>query len=398
MAEPVKDKLAPIKARIEKQNGTVVENVSGEMELDDTDANGQPRKGPVLVLKSIEPGSQLKLAHPRPVIVLGSISGQVFGAYTVKAGNLLSGRLEGARHVEIMHKLGSIGDTNEDSWIVFDVTSDPGFFAKAQHSLDKLEVLEREQQPQREANARMILMRSVKSATFELKIYITGPNKELKPVFTVRPNNKKNEVDLNLKDLLRYLIGKTGSQGSDLNLVERFKNALNETITESLRLSSKGGIGAALRQSLGADAYEPYVESVYDYLLPKLISLWFEMTRHYTQQVVDHLCAAPMVLDVKGQTAPFYQFEYPHWKFHVSGSKIVPEKVADCNVSCQLGDDDENMRMTYTYVSEEDSFTQTKDFSYSQMRNRSMILKEGSIYLSGDDTPVFGPELEQAAE
>ena len=59
MAEPVKDKLAPIKARIEKQNGTVVENVSGEIELDDTDANGQPRKGPVLVLKSIEPGSQL---------------------------------------------------------------------------------------------------------------------------------------------------------------------------------------------------------------------------------------------------------------------------------------------------------------------------------------------------
>jgi hypothetical protein len=43
MAEPVKDKLAPIKARIEKQNGTVVENVSGEIELDDTDANGQPR-------------------------------------------------------------------------------------------------------------------------------------------------------------------------------------------------------------------------------------------------------------------------------------------------------------------------------------------------------------------
>ena len=64
----------------------------------------------------------------------------------------------------------------------------------------------------------------------------------------------------------------------------------------------------------------------------------------------------------------------------------------------KAGVNNENMRMTYTYVSEEDFFTQTKDFSYTRMRKRSLILKEGSIYLSGDDTPIFGPELEPAQE
>ena len=61
--------------------------------------------------------------------MLGSLSGQVFGAYRVKAGNLLSGRPEGARHVEIVHNMGSKGTDNVDSWIVFEGTSDPGFFS-----------------------------------------------------------------------------------------------------------------------------------------------------------------------------------------------------------------------------------------------------------------------------
>ena len=38
--------------------------------------------------------------------------------------------------------MGSKGNTNEDSWIVFEVTSDPGFFAQAQSGLDKLRQLE----------------------------------------------------------------------------------------------------------------------------------------------------------------------------------------------------------------------------------------------------------------
>ncbi|MEC7226471.1 MAG: hypothetical protein VXY00_03700 [Candidatus Latescibacterota bacterium] len=52
-----------------------------------------------MVLRSIEAGAQLNLTHPRPVTVLGSLSGQVFRAYRVEAGNLLNGRLEGCRHV-----------------------------------------------------------------------------------------------------------------------------------------------------------------------------------------------------------------------------------------------------------------------------------------------------------
>ena len=142
-----KNQLDKLRARIEAQNGTVLDNVEGEFELADEDADGKLRKGPVLVLRSIEEGSQLKLATPRPVTVLGSLHGQVFGAYRVTAGNLLSGRLEGCRHVEIVHNMGSKGNTNEDSWIVFEATSDPGFFAQAQSGLDKLRALESRQIP-----------------------------------------------------------------------------------------------------------------------------------------------------------------------------------------------------------------------------------------------------------
>ena len=144
------------------------DNVEGEFELADEDADGKLRKGPVLVQRSIEEGSQLKLATPRPVTVLGSLHGQVFGAYRVKAGNLLSGRLEGCRHVEIVHNMGSKGNTNEDSWIVFEATSDPGFFAQAQSGLDKLRALESRQIPQREATARGVLMRSLKDVPYDI--------------------------------------------------------------------------------------------------------------------------------------------------------------------------------------------------------------------------------------
>ena len=84
-----KNQLDKLRARIEAQNGTVLDNVEGEFELADEDADGKLRKGPVLVLRSIEEGSQLKLATPRPVTVLGSLHGQVFGALRVKAGDLL---------------------------------------------------------------------------------------------------------------------------------------------------------------------------------------------------------------------------------------------------------------------------------------------------------------------
>ena len=106
----IKDHLDKLRARIEAQNGTVLDVVEGEIELDDVDADGQPRKGPVLVLHSIEAGAQLKLAHPRPVTVLGSLSGQVFGAYRVKAGNLLSGRLEGVSPRRDCAQYGQQGD------------------------------------------------------------------------------------------------------------------------------------------------------------------------------------------------------------------------------------------------------------------------------------------------
>ena len=398
MAEP-KDKLARLKERIEAQNGTVVEGVEGETEIADTDAEGKPRKGPVLVLNSIEKGAVLRLAEPRPVVVLGSVYGQVFGAYTIKTGNLLSGRLEGARHVEVVQNLGSVGDSNEDAWVVFEVTSDPGFFAHAERGLQRLEMLERECTPLREAMARVALLRAVKSATFDINVYISVGG-DLKSVLAVRPSRKGREVEVDLKSLLRYLLVKSErSSGNEENGdLQRFKEALTQTISESLRLASSGGMGSALRQQRGEDSYAAYVGAVEEYLLPKLLGLWRQVTRKYTQGIVDRLAAAPMVMDVKGQIAPFFQFEYPHLKFHVSGAKIVPEKVADCNVACQLGDDADHMRMMYTYVGEEDFTSVTRDFSHAEMKGRSLILKAGCIYLSGDEEPIFAPGMEEAGE
>ena len=47
-----KNQLDKLRARIEAQNGTVLDYVEGEFELADEDADGKLRKGPVLVLRS----------------------------------------------------------------------------------------------------------------------------------------------------------------------------------------------------------------------------------------------------------------------------------------------------------------------------------------------------------
>jgi hypothetical protein len=401
MAGAAKDKLARLKERIEAQNGTVVVNVSGEVEISDTDGTGAARKGPVLVLNSIEKGAVLRLAHPRPVVVLGSVYGQVCGAYTVKAGNLLSGCLEGVRHVEIAQDLGSLGDSTDAARVVFDITSDPGFFGHAQRGLDRLQVLERENVSQREAMARMALLRTVKSATFDIKVFISTDG-DLKPVFSVHPARKGREVEIETKALLRYLMVKAeskteaGGPSDESDTVQRLKEILNSTIAESLRLASSGGMGAALRQQRGQDSYAIYVDAIEEYLLPKLLGLWSQVTRKYTEGIVDRLMDAPMIIEVKGQISPFFQFEYSHLKFYVSGTKIVPEKMADCTVVCQLADDPGYMRMTYTYTGEEESFTKARDFPWAEMKGRSIILKQGYIYFSGTDDPVFGPIPDEA--
>ena len=269
----VKNQLDSLRKRIKAQNGTVIDNVEGEMELDDVDDNGNPRKGPVLVLRSIEEGTLLRLAHPRPVTVLGSLSGQVFGAYRVKAGNLLSGRLEGARHVEIVHNMGSKGTDNVDSWIVFEGTSDPGFFAQAQQGLEKLRELERHQEPQREATARTILLRSLKDVPYDVRVFIME-NKKSKTVFALYPSRREKQVEMDLRGLLRYLLSKAESQAgmSQAEHVERFEETLSETIGESMRLANSGGIGANLRKSQGTEVYQPQIDALFEYLMPKWVS------------------------------------------------------------------------------------------------------------------------------
>ena len=62
----VKNQLDSLRKRIEAQNGTVIDNVEGEMELDDVDDNGNPCKGPVLVLRSIEEGRSAQIGPSAP--------------------------------------------------------------------------------------------------------------------------------------------------------------------------------------------------------------------------------------------------------------------------------------------------------------------------------------------
>ena len=394
-----KSPLEQLKARILLQNGTVLDRVEGEVELNDMDQKGMPRLGPVLVMHSIEEGARLHLAHPRPVTVLGSLSGQVFGAYKVKAGNLLSGRLEGVRHVEIVHNMGSKGESNVDSWIVFEATSDPGFFSQAQQGLERLRELEGSLQSQREDTARQLLLRTLKEVPYNIRVF-AAVGRGTKIVFSLYPTRRGREVELDLKTLLRHLVLEAGQEegvakGEQVN---RFKEALRETLLDSLRQANSGGIGAALRKQRGEEAYQIAVDALYDYLFPKLIQAWFQITEQFTQLLVDRLCEAPMILSVEGQLAPFFQIEYPRWKFHVTGSKIIPEKVADCNLACQLGRSKDHMNLTYTYVGGEDWITQTKELALTQTQKCKLLLKDGHVYLNEPTNCLFGPSLEKAPQ
>jgi len=393
----VKTQMERLKGRILAQNGTVLDSVEGVVELADADGQGNPRLGPVLVLRSIEAGAQLKLAHPRPVTVLGSLSGQVFGAYRVKAGNLLSGRLEGVRHVEIVHNMGSKGSTNTDAWIIFEATSDPGFFQQAQHGLERLRQLEGYQRHQRESTAQQLLLRSLKNVPYDVKVFVPV-NRQRKTVFSLLPDRGSKRIRMDLRRLLRYVVGRTErrqAQAGNGALLESFEAVLSELISESLQLANSGGIGAALRKQKGAEVFADQVEVVCDYLLPKLLSLWLKVSEQFVQRIVDQLSAAPMVLKVDGQLAPFFQIEYPRWKFHVSGSRIIPEKVADCNLACQLGETPHSLQLTYSYVGEEDWVSQTCQIQLDRTRACQLILKDGYVFLSEENQPIFGPDLKE---
>jgi hypothetical protein len=277
--EATRARLEKLRKRILGHNGTVLNKVEGEVEVDDVDDNGDPRLGPVLVLGDIAEGSQLKLARPREVTVLGSLSGQVFGAYRVKAGNLFSGRLEGARNVDIVHDMGSKGTSNVDSWIVFEATSDPGFFAQAQSGLERLQELERSQIPYREAAARRILLGSLKDVHFNIEIFVQLKG-STRRVLTVRPNRKGKEIESDLAGLLTYVFNRIDSDQAPASLVTAFQFLLKDTIKQSLIQANKGGLGSQVRRQQGDRFYEPYVESVYDYLLPRLMKLWLRTSEH----------------------------------------------------------------------------------------------------------------------
>jgi len=93
-----------------------------------------------------------------------------------------------------------------------------------------------------------------------------------------------------------------------------------------------------------------------------------------------------------------FQIEYPRWKFHVSGSRIVPEKVADCNLACQLGETPHSLLLTYSYASEEDWVSQTCQLELDRTRACQLILKDGYVFLSEETQPLFGPDLEKDQE
>ena len=391
-----KSSLEQLKARILLQNGTVLDRVEGEVELNDVDQKGTPRLGPVLVMHSIEEGGRLHLTQPRPVTVLGSLSGQVFGAYKIKTGNLLSGRLEGVRHVEIVHNMGSKGESNADSWIVFEAANDPGFFSQAQRGLERLRELESSLQPQSEDTARQLLLRTLKEVPYNIRVFATV-GRETKIVFSLYPARRGHEIELDLHVLLRHLVLKAG-QGEGVakgEQVSHFKEVLRETLLDSLRQANSGGMGSALRKQRGEEAYQIAVDALYDYLFPKLMQGWFKITEKSTQTIVDRLCEAPMILSVEGQLAPFFQIEYPRWKFHVTGSKILPEKIADCNLACKLGSSKDHMNLTYTYVGSESWLTQTKELELAQAQKCKLLLKDGHVYLNEPTNCLFGPSLEK---
>jgi len=88
-----------------------------------------------------------------------------------------------------------------------------------------------------------------------------------------------------------------------------------------------------------------------------------------------------MILSVDGQLAPSFQIEYPRWRFHFTGSKILPEKVADCNPACQPGGDKDHLNLIYTYVAGPDLTTQTRELTLSQAHRCKLLFKDGHVYL-----------------
>lgn len=395
--EATRARLARLRERILAHNGTVLDKVEGEVEVDDVDDKGDPRLGPVLVLGNIEEGSQLRLAHPREVTVLGSLSGQVFGAYRVKAGNLLSGRLEGARNVDIVRDMGSKGTSNVDAWIVFEATSDPAFFDQAQSGLERLQELERCQIPHREAEARRLLLASLKDVSFNIEVVVEVKG-VAKRVFAARPGRTGKEIESDLSKLLTYVFKRIDSDQAPPSLVTAFQFLLKDTIKKSLMKANQGGMGSQVRRQQGDRLYEPYVESVYQYLLPKLMKLWLKSSESFVQKVVDRLADAPMILRVARQLSPFFQLEYPRWSYTVTGGKIVPHKIGDCNIACQLGKDDQHLSMTYTYIGESGDFlTKVEEVPLAKTRNCRILLKNGSVYLTEETNCLFSPESDDEA-
>jgi len=394
----IRSRLEGLKKRVLAQNGTVLKRVEGVVELADATADGTLRRGPVLVLSNIEKGSQLKLAKPREVTVLGALSGQVFGAYRVKTGSLLSGRLEGVRDVEVVHNMGSAGSSNEDAWIVFEVRSDPGFFDEAQDGLDRLRVLQAQQLPLREARARQALLRVLQDSSIKVEVGVKMWGRTHR-VLSVQSGQRDQEVRVDLKTFLLYLSNRAASGGGDAgDLVEGFKTSLREAISTSLQAANAGGPGAALREQQGGEAYEPYVDAVYDYVLPRLLALWLKVSERFVQSVVDRLANAPMVLRVAGQLAPFFQIEYPRWRFRVAGGRIAPEKLADCNIACQAGSSPGIMSLTYTYVAEDGQFTtQSRELSLEETRDCRLLLINGSVHLGEGGERLFGPDMDNEA-
>ncbi len=205
---------------------------------------------------------------------------------------------------------------------------------------------------------------------------------------------------MDLCTLLRYLLSKTESQAgmSQAEHIERFEETLTETIGESMRMANSGGIGSNLRKAQSTEVYQPQIDALFEYLRPKLMQLWLKVSESFVQRIVDRLAEAPMILQVDGQLTPFFQIEYPRWRFHVTGGEIVPERIANCNIACQLGEEKETLSMTYNYVGGDDWISQTEVIKFEQTKKCRVILKNGSVYLNDDDHCLFGPHLQKEEE
>ena len=113
------------------------------------------------------------------------------------------------------------------------------------------------------------------------------------------------------------------------------------------------------------------------------------LLRESVQNVVDRLAGAPMVLSVGGQLKQYFQIEYPRWKFRVVGSRIVAEKIGDCNVACVAGSSENKMSLTYSYIGDGDPHQDTLELDFERARNCRLLLKDGAVFLSDEVEPQF---------